>query len=651
MSFQSVLIANRGEIACRIIRTLREMGLRSVAVYSDADRDMPHVRLADDAVYIGAPPALESYLVIEKILGAAQSSGADAIHPGYGFLSENADFAQACADAALTFIGPSPDAISLMGDKAAAKRHMIEAGVSVLPGYQGAVQEDAVLVSEAKRIGFPLMVKAAAGGGGRGMRFVSNARELIGAISSARAEALSAFGSDRLILERAVLRPRHVEVQVFGDSHGHVIHLGERDCSVQRRHQKVLEEAPCPVMTDDLRSRMGEAAVQAARSVDYVGAGTVEFLLNDGGEFFFLEMNTRLQVEHPVTEMVTGLDLVALQIRVAQGHTLGLTQDDIAMRGHAIEARLYAENPSQGFLPATGHIEHLSFPESVRVDSGIEAGSDVSPFYDPMIAKIIASGPDRQTARRHLVQALENTVLFGVPTNREFLIQALSAEAFVDGQATTAFIEENFPPEALTARPLTKEAAALAGLTQYLALRERSQVNVPNELMGWNSAEPLAHPFQYEGHRVDIIAQTADRFSLTCGAYKTDVRVESWEPGTVSYLLKSGRKTLRWHMLSPAEIYIQIDAVSFHLINTLAIPAAREDAIGQGNITAPLHGSLTEILVEKGGAVEIGAKLAVVEAMKMQHDILADMSGTISEVFAEVGTQISANAPLFKIDS
>lgn len=651
MRFHSVLIANRGEIACRIIRTLRNLGLRSVAVYSDADRSEPHVKLADDAVHIGASPAAESYLVIEKIIAAAKTSGADAVHPGYGFLSENANFAQVCVDAGLIFIGPSPETIILMGDKAAAKRHMIAAGVHVLKGYQGEEQNDAALITEAKQVGFPLMVKAAAGGGGRGMRLVSKAPELPNAISAARAEAMSAFGSDTLILERAVLRPRHVEIQIFGDREGNIIHLGERDCSVQRRHQKVLEEAPCPVMTDALRAQMGEAAIKAARSVDYVGAGTVEFLLDETGAFFFLEMNTRLQVEHPVTEAVTGLDLVALQIRVAQGQGLGLSQADVTFDGHAIEARLYAENPSQDFLPATGRVEYLSLPDGVRFDSGIERGSEVSSFYDPMIAKIIASGPDRETARRRLVQALNDTVLFGVPTNRQFLIDALNAPEFTSGQATTAFIAENFTADNLAARHLTDEAAGLAALTNYLAERESFAQNIPQEILGWCSAKPLPHCSEYEGKRVEITSLGQDRFAVKCGESDFDIRVESWSAGQAQYAVGSGRKNIYWHMTKPSEIYLQIGAANYHLTNTLAVPAAREVAVGQGDIIAPLHGALTEVFVVKGAAVEIGARLAVVEAMKMQHDILADMAGTVEEVFGEVGMQVSANAALFKISN
>lgn len=651
MSFKSVLIANRGEIACRVIRTLREMGLRSIAVYSEADRNMPHVKLADDAVHIGPSPAADSYLNMGKIIEAAKLSEAEAIHPGYGFLSESPDFARACDEAGLIFIGPSPEAIKLMGDKAAAKRHMIEAGVPVLPGYQGDDQANETLIKEAAHIGFPLMVKAAAGGGGRGMRLVTEEKDLPHALSAARAEALSAFGSDALILERAVLRPRHVEVQIFGDQRGNIIHLGERDCSVQRRHQKVLEEAPCPVMTEEVRAKMGEAAVKAARSVNYVGAGTVEFLLDNPGAFFFLEMNTRLQVEHPVTEMITGLDLVVLQIRVAQGRPLGLSQKDVQLSGHAIEARLYAENPAQEFLPATGQVDYLSFPESVRIDSGIEGGSDISPFYDPLLAKIIATGPDRETARRKLVCALEETALFGVDTNRAFLIQALREDSFVAGEATTAFIAESFSEGELAETPLYSPLAALSAVTHFLALRNLNASQVAEDLLGWYSAAPLATPFQYGDVRVEVIAKDSNAFDVSCGDYRETIFVECWQDYLVTYRTASGRKTLHWHLKNSAEIYVQQGAVSVHLTNSLATRRAKEKTGGAGEIAAPLHGALTEICVSKGDAVKIGTRLAVIEAMKMQHDILADMDGTVSDIFAEVGSQIAAHAPLFKLTS
>ncbi|MGD8417977.1 MAG: biotin carboxylase N-terminal domain-containing protein, partial [Pseudomonadales bacterium] len=395
-----LLVANRGEIALRIMRTAKAQGVHTVAVYSEADAAAPHVQFADDAVCIGPPPVAESYLRGEAIIQAALDKGAHAIHPGYGFLSENADFARAVAAAGLTFVGPPAAAIEVMGDKARAKRRMIEAGVPCVPGYEAEDQSEARLIEAAGGIGFPVMVKAAAGGGGRGMRLVRTPADLPDALRLARSEAENAFGSGSLILEKAIVRPRHVEIQVFADEHGHVIHLGERDCSVQRRHQKVVEEAPCPVMTPELRAAMGSAAVEAALAVDYRGAGTVEFLLDEAGEFYFLEMNTRLQVEHPVTELVTGLDLVALQLAVAEGRPLGIDQDDVALSGHAIEVRLYAEDPAQDFLPATGPIHRWHPTEMLRVDAGIASGGEVSPFYDAMVAKLIAHGESRDAARR-----------------------------------------------------------------------------------------------------------------------------------------------------------------------------------------------------------------------------------------------------------
>ncbi|RMF12385.1 MAG: ATP-grasp domain-containing protein, partial [Candidatus Dadabacteria bacterium] len=407
MTIHRVLVANRGEIAVRVMRTARRLGLKTVAVYSEADADMPHVSAADLAVCIGPPQVAASYLNVEAILDAAKRTGADAIHPGYGFLSENADFAEVCAQHGITFVGPPVEAIRLMGNKRAAKVRMIEAGVPCVPGYEGEDQADETLIAEAQRIGFPLMVKAAAGGGGRGMRIVHEADALPAALRSARSEAKGAFGSDELILERAVIAPRHVEIQVFGDTHGNVIHLGERDCSMQRRHQKVVEEAPSPAVDPELRAQMGEAAVRAAQACGYVGAGTVEFLLDDERNFYFLEMNTRLQVEHPVTESVTGEDLVEWQFRVADGQPLPLTQEQVELHGASIEVRLYAEDPANGFRPQTGRIEALGWPDhpDVRIDTGVGEGNEISPFYDPMIAKIISRGPDREHARRALIAA------------------------------------------------------------------------------------------------------------------------------------------------------------------------------------------------------------------------------------------------------
>ena len=430
MAFTKVLIANRGEIACRIMRTAQAQGYDTVAVYSEADADAPHVRIADQAVCIGGAPVEESYLNMAAILEAAARTGADAVHPGYGFLAENATFAQACADAGVTFIGPSPRAIALMGNKRLAKLRMAEAEVPCVPGYSGTAQDDPTLAAEGEIIGFPLMVKAAAGGGGRGMRLVEAAADLPAAISGARSEAENAFGSGELILERAVVEPRHVEIQIFADRHGNCLHLGERDCSIQRRHQKVVEEAPSPAVDDALRAEMGRAAVMAARAIDYVGSGTVEFLLGPDDTFYFLEMNTRLQVEHPVTEMITGLDLVAWQLDIANGATLPLSQDEIRFDGHAIEVRLYAEDPYAGFLPQTGVVAAWRPSAEVRVDGGIAQGQVISPFYDAMVAKVIAHGRSREEARRRLIRGLAGTTLLGVPNNRGFLLDVLRHDNF-----------------------------------------------------------------------------------------------------------------------------------------------------------------------------------------------------------------------------
>ena len=460
--FSSVLVANRGEIACRIIRAAHAEGCRAISVYSDADADALHVRLADAAVRIGPPPPALSYLSLPHLLAAAKASGAEAVHPGYGFLSENAEFAESCAAAGLVFIGPPPAAMRAMGDKSAAKARMEAAGVPCAPGYHGEDQSPACFAAEAARIGYPVMVKASAGGGGRGMRIVREPKELEAALRSASAEALSPFGDGRLIIERAFLGARHVEVQVFGDEHGAIVHLFERDCSIQRRCQKLIEESPSPGVSSELRAAMGAVAVRAARSVGYVGAGTVEFLLAEEGQFYFLEMNTRIQVEHPVTECVTGIDLVRLQFQVAQGRSLPFAQSDVALRGHAIEARLYAEDPSAGFLPSTGRIVawRPAEGEGVRVDHGLASGDFVTPYYDSLLAKTIAFGADREEARGRLMRALRSTFVAGVATNRNFLIDTLKRPDFVAGEATTDFIGR------AVARPSapSREAVALAAL-------------------------------------------------------------------------------------------------------------------------------------------------------------------------------------------
>ena len=469
----TLLVANRGEIAVRVMRTAKAMGLKTVAVYSEADANAQHVREADQSVCIGPAPVSDSYLQVDAILDAAERTGADCIHPGYGFLSENQAFASACEAKGIEFIGPPNAAIEVMGDKARAKRAMIDAGVPCVPGYQGDDQKVGTLVAEAEKIGLPVMVKAAAGGGGRGMRLVHETRELETAIDMAQSEAKNAFGSSELIIEKAVMRPRHVEIQVFADKAGNTVYLGERDCSIQRRHQKVVEEAPCPVMTPELRAAMGQAAVEAAKAVNYVGAGTVEFLLDEAGEFYFLEMNTRLQVEHPVTEMVTGYDLVEWQIRVARGEDLPAEQEDIELFGHAIEVRLYAEDPASGFLPSTGAIKLFTQPQGpgIRVDAGVETGDEVTPFYDAMVAKLITYGDTREDARLKMRSALQGTALFGPENNRDFLIDVMDQEEFISGAATTAFIADNYG-EAFTPSKVAGTDLAVAGAIQHVIAME-----------------------------------------------------------------------------------------------------------------------------------------------------------------------------------
>ncbi|NNC36058.1 MAG: acetyl-CoA carboxylase biotin carboxylase subunit [Acidimicrobiales bacterium] len=658
--FDSILIANRGEIACRVMRTAKSMGLRTIAVYSDADANARHVKMADQAVLIGPAPVGESYLVIDKILDAAKQTGAQAIHPGYGFLSENADFAKACTKAGLVFIGPKPDAIDLMGDKAKSKRRMIKAGVPCVPGYQGEKQDDKTLIAESKNIGFPIMVKAAAGGGGRGMRLVTNTKALPDAIKDARSEATNAFGSDVLILEKAVQKPRHVEIQVFADTYGNTVHLGERDCSVQRRHQKVLEEAPCPVMTDELREAMGAAAVKAAKDINYVGAGTVEFMLDSAGEFYFLEMNTRLQVEHPVTEMIAGLDLVELQIRVARGEKLEMNQNDIALNGHAIEARLYAEDPSVDFLPATGPINlwQPATGEGIRIDAGIETGGEVSPYYDPMIAKVIAHGHTREDARQKLIKALEETSLFGVKTNKSFLIDVLSHDEFAQGNATTAFIGENFNAQALAVNPASPNVAAIAAVLQYEQVRDHAMANsvdVACQLINWSSGSKITTPYTYMlGETKTMLAVTPQcdqAYSVSVGEEILNVEMLKRTAHQALISVEGARKQVFFHTSSNEKISLSMDGVEHTLINQNAIYASAEDAGGAGTIMAPMHGALLDVFVKAGDTVTKGQRLAILEAMKMQHEILADIDGTVSAVNVKAGSQIAADSLMFELIS
>jgi geranyl-CoA carboxylase alpha subunit len=662
-NFNSILIANRGEIACRVIRTAKKLGYRTVAVYSDADAGAPHVQLADDAVRIGPGPVSESYLVPELILQAAASSGAESIHPGYGFLSENGAFAEAVETAGLVFIGPSREAIDVMGNKAESKRRMIEAGVPCVPGYEGYDQSDKTLLTEGLKIDLPLMVKAAAGGGGRGMRLVHDQADLASAIKLARAEAEGAFGSGELILEKAIIKPRHVEIQVFADTMGNTVHLGERDCSVQRRHQKVVEEAPCPVMTPELREKMGQSAIDAAKSVNYRGAGTVEFLLDDSGFFYFLEMNTRLQVEHPVTELITGLDLVALQIKVAQGEPLGLSQADINLEGHAIEVRLYTEDPSQDFLPASGPVD-LWAPASgvgVRVDGGISTGQAISPFYDPMVAKVIGYGSTREAARLRLIGALKETVLFGTPNNKDFLIQCLKKQSFIDGAATTAFIAEEFSDAELERQPVSFADSAVAG-TLELCLENKGHFQrsllVSSQLQNWTIASAMVSRKQYQfddtTHDLSIspVNSSVDTYQVTDSAAEqsAEIQIVSMQANTAEVLLDGVKLVAQFSQLQRGQMHCSIQGRGAFFNDLIILDGANDEEVGGGRVIAPMHGLLLEVLVKPDDEVIKGQTLAVLEAMKMHYEIQAEIDGTVSEVRGVAGKQVAADDVLIKIN-
>ena len=649
-AIETVLVANRGEIAVRVMRAAKVMGLKTVAVYSDADAKAMHTRSADIAVPLGGMTAAESYLNIEAILEAARKTNADAIHPGYGFLSENTAFAAACSEANVLFIGPPASAVKVMGDKALAKRAMLSAGVPCIPGYQGEDQSDETLTQQIQEMGLPVMVKAAAGGGGRGMRLVQTDDELLQAIELARSEAERAFGNSDLIIESAIKGARHVEVQVFADNHGNVIHLGERDCSLQRRHQKIVEESPCPVMTTELRQEMGMAAVEAARAVEYVGAGTVEFLLDAKGNFFFLEMNTRLQVEHPVTEAVTGFDLVQWQIRIAQGEPLPAVQDDVDLFGHAIEVRLCAEDTTAGFLPSSGPVSLFNVPqtEGLRVDTGIETGDIVSPFYDSMVAKIIAWGETREEARLRLCSALRGTALIGVAHNREFLMNLLSDATFINGLATTDFVDQHYRDGFKSAPIATSDVAAAISLQHIIAAQQHfdSALSVSSELRGWVStgASSVSYRFEIDGTVADITIETrsATEFAIYIADDVHTVLYENCESGLASLLVDGDRKFISFHAVSNSVLEVSCQYSSFTVTNLDLIPPENQDTPQGGRVTAPMHGQVISLLVEVNQKVECGQRLAVFEAMKMQHEILAPVSGVIRELNGRVGKQMAA---------
>jgi 3-methylcrotonyl-CoA carboxylase alpha subunit len=642
---QSILVANRGEIALRVFKTARRLGLRCIAVHSEADRDAPFVRYADEAHLIGPAPASESYLRADAIIEVAVKAKAACIHPGYGFLSENTAFAAMCAKNGIVFVGPPASAIEAMGLKDAAKALVEAAGVPVVPGYHGARQEPDFLARMADEIGYPVLIKAVAGGGGKGMKRVERAEDFADALESARREAQNAFGDPRVLVEKYVLSPRHVEIQVFGDSHGNVVHLFERDCSLQRRHQKVIEEAPAPGMTDEVRAAMGKAAVEAARAVGYVGAGTVEFIADgrDGlraDRFYFMEMNTRLQVEHPVTETITGIDLVELQLRVAAGDRLPFSQADLAITGHAVEARLYAEDPEKDFLPSTGKLFALQLPEGegIRVDAGVEEGGEVTPFYDPMIAKIIARGASRDEALDRLAAALGRTVVAGPKTNAAFLKKLCEAEGFRTGPFDTGFIDRN--RDALGASPQPLDLAAAAAGTLYLLeqqLREqrgaRSASHDP-----WAQADgfslsprpPVGVVALAEGERV-VVPVIADAAGLRVApglAADSDAMVVIADAGVI--VVSAGRQT------------------AVELVDPLAADLEAEGS-GGSLVKAPMHGKLVALFVKPGDAVEKGQRLAIVEAMKMEHVLTAPRAGIVGEVMGEPGAQVAQGARIVTI--
>ncbi len=651
---RSLLIANRGEIARRVIRTGRRLGIRAVAVYSEADRDALHVREADAAESIGPTAATESYLNIPAILEAARRAGAEAIHPGYGFLAENAAFARACAEAGLLFIGPPAEAIAAMGDKRAARATAVACGVPVLPGYDGDDQSDAAFAQTAERIGYPVMVKAAYGGGGKGMRLVERPEGLAEALAGARRESAAAFGSDALLLERALLRPRHVELQIMGDRRGCVVHLGERECSIQRRHQKIIEETPAPGLPPDVRAAMGAAAVALAQAIGYSGAGTVEFLL-DGEQFYLLEMNTRLQVEHPVTEMATGLDLVEWQIRVAAGEPLPWAQEDIRPRGHAIEARLYAEDPANDFLPTTGAITlwRSSAPEGsvsggLRVDGGIGAGDAVGIHYDPLLAKVIAHAATRDEAIGRLRHALEQTALLGLTTNRAHLIAILDQPAFRAGELNTRFLDEHLAGWREGGDP------APAILAAALARYQRDAAGGPGYWRN-NPGPPILYPFHYNGQAITCRLRPAprdkERFTTVLSLDETReyaVALDGYEAPDMTLTIDNVRR--RFIVLQQGQTWwAQSGPQTVRLEETPLLPAPRRATGAGGSLRAPMPGAVLAVLVEAGQEVVEGQALMKLEAMKMEHTIRAAAAGVVEAVYFAVGDQVGADEVLARI--
>ena len=656
--FTKVLVANRGEIAVRVIRGAKKLGYKTVAVYSDADRDALHVVEADEAVRIGPAPAKESYLVIDNLIAAARQSGAGAIHPGYGFLSEREEFARAVQEAGLVFIGPDPHSIEAMGNKSASKIRMIAANVPCVPGYQGDDQSDATLVAEAKKVGLPVMVKAAAGGGGRGMRLVHDEKDLLASVQSARSEAANAFGSGQLLIEKAVIDARHVEIQVFGDRHGNVVYLGERDCSVQRRNQKVVEEALSPAVDEALRRQMGEAAVAAAKAVNYVGAGTVEFMLARDRQFYFLEMNTRLQVEHPVTELVFGIDLVEWQLRVAQGEALPLSQEEILKRMHgwAIEVRLCAEDPQQNYLPQTGKVLSWRAPHGagIRVDTYLRNGQVISPFYDSMQAKIIAWGEDRETARQRLLKALQETTLLGVVNNKDYLAQIVAHEAFASGDFSTAFIGKYFPAEEVAKQQPSARQLALAAVALYMddAFRLAREHGLPPEFVGWHSSHesPAAYKLRWRDKEfsLDVLVHDGHVFTIDIADEKLVIDVTRNLEHEFHYVCDGVQGKARTAHDGDS-VWLDAEGATQCYTDITLAPAQAAAAGSDGRLLAHSDGKVVAVHVKVGDVIEKGQTLAVLEAMKMEFQLSLPIAGTVEAVSVEPGLQVKNRQLLVQV--
>ena len=663
--FDKILIANRGEIACRVIKTARRMGIKTVAVYSEADAGARHVRLADEAVLIGPAAARESYLVIERIINAARQTGAQAIHPGYGFLSENEAFCEACDAAGIVFIGPPVSAIRAMGSKSEAKKLMEAAGVPLTPGYHGDDQDPALLAREAEAIGYPVLIKAAAGGGGKGMRMVERAADFAEALASCQREAASSFGNDHVLVEKYVIRPRHVEIQVFGDAHGNCVYLFERDCSVQRRHQKVLEEAPAPGMTPTRRAAMGQAAVDAAKAVGYVGAGTVEFIAAPDGSFFFMEMNTRLQVEHPVTEMISGQDLVEWQLRVAAGEPLPLAQEQLQIHGHALEARIYAEDPDKGFLPSTGRLLHLAPPAEslhVRVDTGVEEGDEISPHYDPMISKLIVWDQDRERALSRMLQALAEYRVVGVANNIGFLSRLTACPAFAKADLDTGLIERErdylFPAEVTP----PDEVWLVAALAELLREAERGLLQARHDIEpaspwhardGWRlnsrARRDLCLRFGEQEKTVGVTYRR-DGYALALDGRSVEARGER-EPRGLLRVEFDGTRMDAAVIVAGEKRHVFLNGRAWMLANIDPLYHGADASGAEGGLLAPMPGKVIALIAAAGAVVDKGAPLMVLEAMKMEHTITAPTAGTVKAFHYSVGDQVGDGAELVDFET